>query len=112
MEVRVERPEQPVLQKGATSVGPDRVELVAVVETDPVVEPQMGDHLLLPLVLVAFRRVRKPVRGRDGERQALAAGHVHRHGEDSRGVAAPGEADEARRPAQRQKAAAAAFSDA
>jgi hypothetical protein len=66
----------------------DAVELLGHLHPVPVIEPEVIDHLLLPLGLLGPARMREVDRRRDRQRQALAAGDVRRHGEHGRGVAA------------------------
>ncbi len=48
--------------------GADEIQLVRVVDPQPVVEAERADDLLLPFPLVGLLRLGEPVRRRDGER--------------------------------------------
>ena len=100
MEVRVERPEEPVALEDLPCERADAVELVAELEPHPVLEPQMPDDELLPL---GFRRpcgVGEDVRDRDRRRQSFAARDGRGRRQHRGRVAAAREADEAGAPCE------------
>ena len=97
VEVRVEGPEQAVSREHVLGELADDVELVVVLETSPLVESEMPHDALLPVRLVRQLDRREDVRGRDRKRQPFRARDARRQREHRRGIAAAGEAHEARR---------------
>jgi hypothetical protein len=102
VEVGVERPEQAVAPEDSSGRGPHGVELTRVVGANPVGQTEMHDDPLLPLLVVALHRRRKPVGRRNRKLEAFAPSQPDGEREDRRRVPSAGEADETRRPQERR----------
>ena len=103
MEMRVERPEEPVALEDPLGEWADAVELVAELEPHPVGEAQMLDDELLPFGLRRPGCIGEDVRDRDRRRQSFAARDGCGRRQHNRGVAAAREADEAGAPCERRE---------
>ena len=95
VEVRVERPEQAVTREHVVRDLADDVELVVVLETNPLVEPEVLHDTLLPFRLVRGARPPERRSSQGSAAVALAPRDVGREREHRRRVAAAGEAHEA-----------------
>ena len=102
MEVRVERPKEPVASQSLACDWPDAIELVGVLELDPVLESHVPNDALLPLGLVGFGELGKAIRRGNRKVVALATSKPRSHREDGGRVPAAGEADEAGRARERR----------
>src|SRR5262249_32708136 len=97
----VRRPPHAVCAQRPRRDRPEYLELVADLDELPIVEIEMADDGLLPLALLGGRGIREAKRDRDRRIEPLMTGSAGGPREHDRGVAASGEADEARGAAQR-----------
>ena len=81
-------------------IGTKEVELLGEVYTLPVGGLYVPNELFLPGGLHGGRDLGEDGGNGDRHRQALTSGEIRRQGEQYRGVPAPGEGNEARRPTQ------------
>jgi hypothetical protein len=88
-------PKHAVTTNDGTGEGPEEIELRSVRAALPFVEAEVANDCFLPPILVCFFETGEALGDRNGQRQALLAGHGHCGGEHERGVATAGELDEA-----------------
>ena len=82
VEVRVERPEESVASQRVARDWTDAIELVRVLELDPVLECKVPNGALLPLGLIGLDELGKAIRRGDGKFVALTTSKTRSHRED------------------------------
>jgi hypothetical protein len=97
------RPEKATTAERVGGDGPQEVYLIDFVVADPLGDPKVPQHHLLPLVLVGLWQPGVAPGEGDGESQSLPSSQAVSHRQDDRGVATARELNDAGRTEESRK---------